>query len=267
MNVKRLINSLRGINIVVLGLGVMLLVLTAEKFVISLKPAVTFDELLETEPKEGMHIKGNVAYTYDSFASEETWTERRDGSRTAAKTSSYYYVIPAADTYLGLEVPTKLHSGMDTLAEETYDFLMTGAEPQAEVPVNGSIIKMNSELTKYMKEYLAEGGFSESEIAQLGEFYCVDYWAESAIRGMFAGGVVLLILAILLIRGSYIRIGRRQREAEEAAAAAAAAEQAANMDPDMERYFNGTYSTSSTESAGSTAGTTGSGAQGEDRPE
>lgn len=236
MNVKRLIASFNGLCLAVFIIAGILLVMNTKNFFISWKSPTSFEELLDMDVKEGMHVKGNLAYVYDSFASKETWTESKSGAKSKPKTSSYYYVIPVKDSFIGLEVRSKINKSVSALSDETYDYLLGGAEPTTKVMANGSVTKMSGELAKYFKEWLTSAGVSESDLAAMGDFYMVESWDETAVRGMFAGGIVLVILGILLVRHNYVRRGRLEKQAEEAAAAAAAANEASN--PDMERYFN-----------------------------
>lgn len=199
----------RGVLLFLIG-GAMCLWMSASDFIVSLKPAKSFEDFMEADPQNGMHVKGNIVYSYDCFASEETWTENRNGSRTAAKTSNYYYAIPGYENVLAVEVKTDLSSSMEKLADETFEYLNGGAMPTTEIPFEGRVSKMENDLARYFKEYLEEIGFTEAEITAMGDPLVVERRSFASVRGIFAAGVVLVILAILF----FIRNLKKKDKAE-----------------------------------------------------
>lgn len=202
---KRILSSFtRGV--LILGiLGAMMLWLSAGDFFVSLKPAQSFEDLMETNAKKGAHIKGNVVYSYDCFASEETWKEG-NGTRTPAKTSSYFYAIPSADNILALKVNTNLSASMEKLASETFDVLTGAADKTTtQVAVEGCVNVMEKDLTKLFTEYLLEIGYTQAEIDAMGTPLVIEQRAFNSIRGIFAVGIILLILAVVF----YIRNFKR----------------------------------------------------------
>lgn len=72
MKIGNLIRSLNTGVLALLAFGGMLLYMCAADLVVSFKPAVSFEELLEEgkELKPGSHVEGNVVYALDYFASE-----------------------------------------------------------------------------------------------------------------------------------------------------------------------------------------------------
>ena len=65
---------------------------------ISPAPAVSFQEILDGEEvKAGSHVKGDIVYVLDYFATESTYTQRSDGSRSGddyeTDTQSMYFVL------------------------------------------------------------------------------------------------------------------------------------------------------------------------------
>ena len=130
MDFKRLFNALgRGILILLLFGGGMLWMTTGD-LIISFKPAISFEDMLDgKEVKPGNHVAGDVAYVLDYFASETTYTEYKDGSRSSGKKSGRYYLIPTAEGYIGLKGREVDVSELDQLSDETYEYLMGGAEP------------------------------------------------------------------------------------------------------------------------------------------
>ena len=81
----------RGLSTAVMMLfmiGGMILYLTTGDMIVSFKPAVSFEDMLDENSegmKAGQHVKGNVKYVLDYFASESTYTKRSDGSRSGPK--------------------------------------------------------------------------------------------------------------------------------------------------------------------------------------
>ena len=197
---ERISNSLsRGI-LVLLVFGIMLMVVSGKMTITSLMPENDFEDLMEKEAKEGMHIKGEVQYAFDCYAYEETWKENKDGSRTPAKTSHYYYAIPGeGDNFIGLEVAVDDKVDMETLADETYEYLSGGEEPSTKIMAEGRMTKMDEEMSGLFKEYLQEIGYTNEEISGMGEFYYIEQPASMQTeRLMFAGGILLVVIAIVI---------------------------------------------------------------------
>lgn len=196
---KRVINSLsRGI-LVLLILGGILIFTNAQMVITSFKSENDFEDLLEKEAEEGMHIKGEVLYAYDCYAYEETWKENKNGTRTPAKTSHYYYAIPGKDGILGLEVFVDDKEEMEALANETYEYMYGGEEPSTKVMAEGRLSKMNDEMSGLFKEYLTEMGYTADEIAEMGDFYYIEQPDAIEVQQiMFFGGIVFVLLSVLI---------------------------------------------------------------------
>lgn len=190
--------------LILLAIGVMLIVMNAKVFFVSIKPSTSFEDLLDKNPKAGMHVKGDVARAYDCFALEETWTERSDGSRTAAKKSHYYYSILSVDTIFGLEVPADDYKTMEQLSDETYYYLMgVGGEPTTKVSVDGVMEKMSKDLKEQFVSYLKENEFTDAEIAAMGNLLVVKQYSMAAVRVMFLIGAALVLVAVFLFIRNY----------------------------------------------------------------
>lgn len=169
-------------------------------FVTSLKPANDFEDLQEIEAKVGMHIKGDVNYALDCFAYEETWTENKNGTRTPAKTSHYYYVIPGNEKFLGLEVSTEAKEAMENLADETVEYLNGGEQPTTKVAVEGRMSEMDEKMQSLFKEYLEEIGYTSDEIENMGEFLYIQQPDSMIAQQVFFGvGAFLVLLALIFI--------------------------------------------------------------------
>ncbi len=77
-------SKLRKPGLVLLVIGVVLLWFSGKDFLTSLKAPVDLNEAGFTadQVEEGMHVKTDIYAALDTFASEETWTENKDGSST-----------------------------------------------------------------------------------------------------------------------------------------------------------------------------------------
>lgn len=63
MNIGKLLGGLGRLFLFLLLMGGILVVVSAGDFVVSLKPAVSFDDLLDgTQVEAGDHVEGNVPY-------------------------------------------------------------------------------------------------------------------------------------------------------------------------------------------------------------
>lgn len=210
---KRILLSFSRGVLIFLALGIMLIAMNASVFFVSIKPATSFEDLLEKEPKSGMHIKGDAANVFDCFAKEETWTERSDGSRTPAKNSHYYYSVIALNSVFALEIPADEYSAMEKLSEETYYHMMGGEAPTTKVAVDGVMKKMDKETKALFLDYLEANDFSEEEIEAMGDFLIVEQYSMTAVRVMFLIGVVLVAIAIFLFIRNYN--GQEPKEPEQ----------------------------------------------------
>lgn len=208
-----LLSFSKGI-LILLAIGIMLICKNASVFFVSIKPAVSFEDLMEKEPKAGMHVKGDAANVFDCFAKEETWTERKDGSRTPAKDSSYYYSVLGFETIFALEVPAAEYSAMEKLSEETYQHLLMGGDvPTTKVAVDGVMKKMDKETKKLFMDYLKENQLSEEAIEEMGDLLIVDQYSMTAVRVMFLIGVALVAIAVFLFIRNYN--GQEPKEPEQ----------------------------------------------------
>ena len=118
MDIKKFISSLSVNIFILLGMGGIMLFQSAGDFVISFKPAVSFEDMLDgKEVKAGTHVAGDVIYVIDYFASESTYTQRSDGSRSGDKANGRYYLLPTADGYIGLKSRQVDVSEMEKIAE------------------------------------------------------------------------------------------------------------------------------------------------------
>lgn len=214
----RLFYSMSKGLFMLLVIGGTLMFLSGSMFITSLKPVTDFEDLQEIGAEVGMHIKGDVKYAWDCFAYEETWTENRDGSRSPAKTSHYYYAIPGKeDTFFALEVAVDAKEDMENLAEETVEYISGGEEPATRVAVEGRMSKMDKEMQGLFKEYLQEIGYTTEEIENMGELlYIQQPNSMRQIQVMFGIGALLVLIGIVLFIRSYKKSGEDFAAAQQA---------------------------------------------------
>ena len=203
---KHIFKSLNMAVILLFVFGGMLVWNSVPEVIIALKPAVSFDDMLdeETELKAGMHVSGQVPYVLDSFAEESTYTRNSDGSRTGSKASGKYYMVPTASSFIAMKSHQTDVKTLDKLVDETWDYMMGGAEPTTEFSMEGHIeVLDDAQLIRYYNEYLEELGYSESEIADLGTPLLVRPMSFTSCWVLLGIGILLLAIGILLFRRGY----------------------------------------------------------------
>lgn len=98
MDIKKLVRSFSTNILILMVIGGVMLFQSAGHMLVSLKPAVSFQEILDGEEvKAGSHVKGDIVYVLDYFATESTYTQRSDGSRSGDKANGKYYLLPTAE--------------------------------------------------------------------------------------------------------------------------------------------------------------------------
>ena len=208
MKVGDLIRSLNMAVIMLLLGGGIILYSAVPDLIVSFKPAISFEELMEEdgrELKEGSHVSGKVVYALDYFASESSYTKRSDGSRSGSRKSGNYYLIPSANGYFALKCPQADVEALDQLSEETFSYLSSGAEPSTEFFTEGRAELLEGNLVSYYEEYLRELGYTEDEIRELGDPLVIRYVNFTAVRVMTGIGIVLLLLGLWLLCRGYRR--------------------------------------------------------------
>lgn len=204
MDVKRFFSGFGREIFILLLFGGMLLVMNARPFVISLMPAVSFQDMLDgKEIKAGSHVAGDVVYTLDYFASETTYTKYRDGSRSGDHKNGNYYLIPTSEGFVGLKCRQVDVSDLNKLTDETFDYLNGGAEPVTRPFSQGIVEEMEEEIRKYYWEYLEDMGYTEAEIETLGTPLVIRYTSFGGVRIMFAIGILLVGAAFFILWRRY----------------------------------------------------------------
>lgn len=199
---KLLARSIIGI---LCAAGVIFLLSNGKDFMIALKPAHDVEDLMENGgAREGMHVTGQVPCVYECFANMSDLEE--------SHISEYYYALPAADGVLILGVSGEQHAAVETLWEETLEYLENGKVPASAVPVEGYIVKAQGRLPYLLTEYLEEAaGYTREELEDMGEPLMIRDVAASLQKARIYApvGVILLSSGILLLM-LYIFLKRRK---------------------------------------------------------
>lgn len=207
---KKFLSCFSKGTFMLLMFGVIMICISAVDTFISLKPAVSFQDMMDGEEvKKGTHVAGNVVYAMDYFASESSYTKYSDGSRSGSKKSGNYYLIPTATGYIGLKSREADVSALNDLSDETFEFISDGAEPKTEIFMQGTVKKMDNKLAGYYQDYLEELGYTQEEIDEMGQPLYIEYVSFGAVRVMFLIGVLLILLGFFLMWRRYKRMEAR----------------------------------------------------------
>ena len=173
-------------------IGFIMMISSAQNFWMSLKPEYDVEYLLDNGAREGMHVKGEVPYTYGCFAD----MSNMDGG----KVSAYYYTIPAAEGMMILEIPADRQKEMESLLEETLDYLDTGVWPVSTVTLEGYVVKAQGRLPYLLSEYMQEIGYTDGEVAAMGDPLMIEDASRRMQRARISSplGMILLTAGILL---------------------------------------------------------------------
>lgn len=208
MDIRRLFRCMGRGTWMLLAVGATLLYLTAADFVVSIKPAVSFEDMLDgKEAKVGSRVAGDVVFAMDYFASESTYTRYEDGSRSGSRKSGNYYLIPTAGGYIALKSRQADVSALNALSKETFEYMDNGPEPSTEIYMQGKVERMEGTLAGYYEEYLEELGYTAAEIEAFGEPLVIQYVSFIAVRSMFAAALLILFLDLFFLRRRYKRAG------------------------------------------------------------
>lgn len=177
-----------------------------------LMPSHDYEYVLENGLKEGQHIKGEIFYSLGSFASEESYTQY-ENSRTAFKTTGYYYMIPVGENGMAAVFVRKDDlNAMDALTNETYNYLMGGDVPQTEVHFEGVAVKMEKNLAgleSAFRDQLEYMGYTDSEVEEMlatysdGECLVLEGPADMSVMYvmMIIVFAVIMLAIFLIVRG------------------------------------------------------------------
>nr|WP_326176093.1 DUF6709 family protein [uncultured Oscillibacter sp.] len=206
MKLKYILGGLNWGVIILLLFGGMMLFQSIPEDLIALKPAISFEDMLDegTEIQAGAHVSGKVPYVFDVFASEETYTRYSDGSRSGSKASGAYYLVPTADAFIAIKGRQADVETLDDLIDETWDYMLGGEEPTVEFSMEGKVEALEPQLAGYFQDYLRdELEVSDDVIDSLGDPLVVRTVNFTACWIMTAIGLVLVLLGALLFRRGY----------------------------------------------------------------
>lgn len=218
--IGRLIRSLSGGSLLSLFFGCILfgVMIKDGDFPQLLMPSHDYDYVMENGLKKGQHIKGELFYSLGSFASEESYTQY-ENSRTASKTTGYYYMIPVGeDGVAALFVRKADLDAMERLTEETYEYLMGGDIPQTEVHFEGVALKMDRNLEGLegaFRDELEYLGYTESDVEEMlsswSDNECLVIYGPAQMSTMY---VMTAIAFILVLIGIFFIVRNYRREVE-----------------------------------------------------
>lgn len=211
----RLIRSISTFSIGLVVIGCILIgsLIKLGDFPWILMPSHDYDYVLDNGLKNHQHIKGEIFYSLGSFATEESYTQY-ENSRTASKTTGYYYIIPVGENgWAAVFIRKDDVKAMETLTDETFDYLAGGDYPQTEVHFEGVAMEMDKNLKgleRAFREELEYMGYTESEVEQMLSDYtdgkCLVLYGPAAMSTMYvmiAVAVFMILLGIILIVRNY----------------------------------------------------------------
>lgn len=203
---KKLIKSMNVNFLVLFVVSMALIIPSFSGFVTSFQPAVSFEDLLDgREIKIGSHISGNVVYALDYFAAERTYQKTKAGAIIVNKKAGNYYIIPAAEGFLGLKTAKNQNMDFDKLTDETYTFLKGGQKPQSKIYIDGDIIPMKQELVSSFHNYLSDAGYTQEEILNMGAPLLIRPRSFLMNRIFFVSGLIFLYLSFSVLWYYYRR--------------------------------------------------------------
>lgn len=208
-----LFNVSRGIAILfVVGLAMM--IMAGRWGLLVLKEPVDFEMLLEQEPENGMYVKGDVIFAYDCFATEDEYTERSDGKMVKVEKGYEYYILPAEGElpFVVLESFAADSKRMNTLADETWDYMYGGAEPTTRVSVEGCVGELDPEIKEYMNEYLMEvWEYTEDDLAEANILMIQQPKSLVSLISIFWLGLACVLVAVLWFVIKMIRYSKNEK--------------------------------------------------------
>lgn len=172
------------------------------------KTPVDYATVKESDITKGIIVEGDLFSNLGAFQESYTTT---NGVKTG--NSKYSYMIPIGDKqYMGLENNTSdMQSALERQADMTYNYLSGNSTTQPDaVHFKGRVRKMSNETKGYMKSYMTDFGFTQSEVDE----YLLDYYIQCetydgwgtelaiALVLLLIGGAILL-LPILIARKKY----------------------------------------------------------------
>ncbi len=195
-------NVLTRLIMVLIGVGAVLIVMGSRDFIYSRKTPENYNSMLEADFQKGQLIEGEAYANLGAF--EENYTTR-NGVKTGE--SQYNYLIPVGEKqYMGLlNFTTTQKQELETQADATFAYWNgeTTEEP-ATVHFKGVVKKMDEETKGYMRSYMLDIGFTQSEVDELILPYYIkcdnyDGWLWQLVTGLvcLVIGIAILVIPML----------------------------------------------------------------------
>ncbi len=218
----------RSFNIVILivlltGIAGMFLWQSVPEWFVTMKAPVDFTEMPDEDIRAGVHVEGEVYALLGDFASEQTWTERGDGSVSPKTTSKVYFVLPVGNqSFIGVQVSSANRRAYSDISDATLAYLWGETEYIESVPAafDGRLVKMDDALYQYLIEWFQDTEYFGTTDEAAIKTCVLPYLMVPKSPGLYTllaigGGVLLVdILAIVLALRR-----RSQRRAQQALAA------------------------------------------------
>ena len=99
-----------------------------------------------------------------------------------------------------LKVPVSRQREMETLLEETLDYLDTGIWPTSVVELEGYVTKAQGRLPYLLSEYMTEIGYTQEEIEAMGEPMMIEDASGRIEKARINApvGIILVAAGVLL---------------------------------------------------------------------
>lgn len=211
---------LRGIGIFMLVLSVVFLGISFDNVAVRIKkPADLYaDDYSVEEMSSGDYLHVEVYALLDCYAVDDWYTD--DGNTKTYTDHNFFYPLPVFDVndpentyYVSIKAHEEQKSKFESIADDTYDFLMGAESDFGENVFTGDyrVMAMEDELYKYMKEYFMELGDDEETI----EKYVLPYNLIPVNKDNDIGvviGLVLLSLGAFLVITMSILIKKEEKK-------------------------------------------------------
>lgn len=216
--IGRLLKSISFISVGLVAVGCIMIasMIKMGNFPWILLPSHDYEYVLDNGLKKNQHIKGEIIYSFGSFAAKESYTQY-EKYRTAAKTTGYYYIIPVGESGMAAVYIRKDDlNDMKALTNETYEYLVSGAIPQTKVHFEGVAMEMNKNLKgleKTFRKELENMGYTESEVEEMlsrsSDGKCLVLYGPADMSVMY---VMIAIAAFMILLGLFFIIRNYRKE-------------------------------------------------------
>ena len=215
---ENVIRKISRAGLVLLLVGGVLLGISLGDTIVSFKEARSFEDVLESGASAGDHVAGQVPYLLDAFANMQTYSENTTTHATTPKKTTFqYYVLPGGEGYLGLRVNSQSIPQANKLVDQTYDYLMGGGAPTAELTVDASVKVMDGDLAEMFWDMMREYGYTDEEIEDRGPILMVEPLAFTTIRIFCAVGAAVFLAGAMMLALRWRKVSAQLRRAQEEA--------------------------------------------------